>query len=712
MPEESITINFFLYCMFESKTIYGKIRTLLVTVGSVFIFLFLILVFYKSKMEKQIVESTEEQFSNEVNSLFKLNSAFMIRTVGFYSFWDDFIEAIDRNDKKWIAENITIISYYHFDYICVYNTKFEIVQELSSDEFLPKGVIPKDAVISLNKTRFSHFYFMSPDGLLEVSAASVHPTNDPDHNKTEPAGYLIFARKLDQRILAELETISGSKIDVFSVNDPIPEPAKESIHAVINLPAWNGKDISRIVFTRKMNLNFAATDNILLLILAFVIIALLILNTVSSQWINKPLKLVTRILETDDHQSILALKKAPAEYGTIGSLFEEYVLQKEELKKAKEKAEESDRLKSAFLANMSHEIRTPMNAIVGFSELIEFETDQVKKHQYVKIIQNSSANLLNLIVGIVDLSKIEVGAMQLNYTDFAVSEIFNELKEIYNIELIKREKSGIHLDYDLPDGDIQMHSDPYRIKQIISNLIGNSVKFTTAGKITFKCQKIKNELIFSVSDTGTGIPEKDQTKIFERFIKFDYFGMNNEGTGIGLSLVEKLVSLFAGRIWLKSSFGDGSTFFFSIPFVPPSTSFPPISLSNLHKRYVGKISNSRKTILVVEDDKESTLLIHEILRSLDVEIHHVSDGKEAVDFIKMNPETDLVLMDMKLPFMNGDEASIAIRKINPNICIIAQTANAMLGDKEKALNAGCNDYITKPLESKKLQELVTAYLQN
>ena len=162
-------------------------------------------------MEKQIVESTKTQFSNEVNSLFKLNSAFMIRTVGFYSFWDDFIKAIEKNDKKWIADNITIISYYNFDYICVYNPNFEIVQELSSDDFLQKEIIPKDAVISLNKTRFSHFYFKSPDGLIEVSAASVHPTNDPGHNKTEPGGYLVVARKLNQTMLSDLRSSADQK---------------------------------------------------------------------------------------------------------------------------------------------------------------------------------------------------------------------------------------------------------------------------------------------------------------------------------------------------------------------------------------------------------------------------------------------------------------------------------------------------------------------
>lgn len=696
--------------MFKFKTIYGKIRTLLVTVGVVFFILFLVLEFYKSKLENQIKESSKERFSSEVNSLFELNSAFMIRTVNFYSFWDEFVKAINEDNKKWISENITIISFYQYDYICVYNKNFDIVQELSSNEFLPKGIIPMDAVINLNQTRFSHFYLTGPDGLMEVSAASVHPNNDPDHTKTEPSGYLVVARKLDGRMLSELSSISGSTIEVKSSSDPISDAGNKSVYAKIDLPGWDGKIVSKIVFNRKMNFNFSETDNIMLVILAFVIIALLVADLIARKCINRPLKLVTNILETDNHESISELKKAPAEYGNIGCLFEEYVLQKEELKQAKEKAEESDRLKSAFLANMSHEIRTPMNAIVGFSELVEFESDPAKKHQYVKIIQNSSTNLLNLIVGIVDLSKIEIGAMQLSYSNFMISEIFNELKEIYTLELIKREKPDIKLNFYLPASDIFINSDPYRIKQVISNLLGNAVKFTTSGTITFKCAKLDNELIFSVSDTGIGIPEKDQKKIFERFIKFDYHGMNNEGTGIGLSLVEKLVTLLDGKIWLKSTEGKGSTFFFSIPFTAPTSISAPVSLNNFRKKNIKGISEKKKQILIVEDDKESFFLIQEILHPFNFEINHVGDGKDAVEFVKMNPETQLILMDMRLPFMNGDEATAEIRKFNPDVLIIAQTAYAMLGDREKAIEAGCNDYLTKPLESKKLQELVTHLL--
>jgi signal transduction histidine kinase/CheY-like chemotaxis protein len=696
--------------MFNFKTIYRKVQALLLTTGLVFVILFLILVFYKSKLEKQVITSSKEQFSNEINSLFKLNSAFMIKTVNFYTFWDEFVTAINKNDKKWINENITIISFYKFNYICVYNKKYEIVEELSDSKYEPKDIISHEALVDLHSKKFSHFYARVPDGLMEVSAATIHPTSDPGHIKTEPEGYLVVARKLDQQILADLSTISGSKIAVSSQTDNYSNDKNRSISAELSLPGWDGKNIAVIHFDRDLNLNFNATKNIMYIILLFVIVALIVSDIIARRCINKPLKLVTNILKTDNHESITELKKAPAEYGNIGSLFEDYVRQKEELNIAKEKAEESDRLKSAFLANMSHEIRTPMNAIVGFSELIEFETDLLKRSQYVKVIQNSSTNLLNLIVDIVDLSKIEIGAMQMNYSDFLISDLFVELKEIYDVELVKKEKSNIRLSYTLPGNNISTNSDPHRIKQILSNLLGNAVKFTKYGEIKFSCERIKNELIFCVTDTGTGIPEKDQKKIFERFIKFDYEGMNHDGTGIGLSLVEKLVSLLGGKVWVISTYGKGSSFFFSIPFIPAKNDSPNSSVAATQKKTV--TMELRKKILVVEDDKNSVFLIREILRPLNVDIHHIADGREAVEYVRENPDIHLVLMDMKLPNMNGDQATIAIRKFNPGILIIAQTAYAMLGDKQKALDAGCNDYITKPLESKKLVEMIQKLLLN
>jgi len=299
--------------------------------------------------------------------------------------------------------------------------------------------------------------------------------------------------------------------------------------------------------------------------LVFVLLILFTFNTFAQKWVNKPLELVTDILKADNPESISLLKNAPAEFGRIGFLFDEHVKQKNELQEAKERAEKSDKLKSAFLANMSHEIRTPMNSILGFSELLEEETSESLRAQYLKIIQSNGDNLMKLIDDLMDLSKIEVGELTMRLSDFNVAEMFSDLKEIFSNELLKRGKHAVNLNYELPDGNMTIYSDQSRIKQVISNLLTNAVKFTVSGTITFDCRKGDNEFIFSVSDTGTGIPEEDQKRIFERFTKFNYNSLNSEGSGIGLSIVDKIVTMLDGRVWLKSVVGEGSSFYFSIP---------------------------------------------------------------------------------------------------------------------------------------------------
>jgi len=383
-----------------------------------------------------------------------------------------------------------------------------------------------------------------------------------------------------------------------------------------------------------------------------------------------------------------------------------------ELIKSKEKAEESDHLKTVFLANMSHEIRTPMNAISGFSELIEFENDEDKRRQYLKIIQNSSSNLMNLVLDIIELSRIEVGDLNLKYSDCNVHEMFVELNNVFSNELIKREKSDVQLSYILEDKYLTTHSDKNRLRQVMSNLLDNALKFTSKGTIKFTCEKKDDNLIFSVTDTGTGIPAEDQNKIFDYFTKFNYQELNNYGTGIGLSIVEKIVEKLKGRIWFKSVWGEGSSFFFSIPYIKPITDPETEFGQKVHDDSASVAAESRSKILVVEDDKTSFILIKELLKSLNVEIHHVIDGIDAIDFVKINPDTQLILMDVKLPGMNGYDATQAIKQINPGIPVIVQTAHAMLGEREKALSFGCDDYITKPLNLKKLQELVKQYLSN
>jgi len=361
---------------------------------------------------------------------------------------------------------------------------------------------------------------------------------------------------------------------------------------------------------------------------------------------------------------------------------------------------------------MSHEIRTPMNHIVGFSGLIESENDEEKRNKYLQNIKSSSANLLNLINDLIDLSKIEAGDLVIKKSNFSVYEMFNELKDAFALELVKKNKNQVILKYELTETDFIINSDPSRLKQILSNLLSNAIKFTAQGTITICCHQEKNELIFSVTDTGTGIPYEDQKIIFDRFTKFDYQGMNTHGSGIGLSIVKRLIELLKGRIWFNSNVGVGTSFYFSIPAEYSVQAIKPIQISALLTADQNQIPKNQKSILIVEDDKNSLFLIKEFLKPFNLNIQHVGDGDEAIEYIRVNPETKLVLMDIRLPSMGGHEATAEIRKFNTTIPIIAQTANAMLGDKEKALNSGCNDYITKPIDPNKLLSMVGKYLAN
>ena len=372
----------------------------------------------------------------------------------------------------------------------------------------------------------------------------------------------------------------------------------------------------------------------------------------------------------------------------------------------KEKAIKSDKLKSAFLANMSHEIRTPLNAIVGFSSLLETNPDQEKRDNYIKIIQGSSDNLLKLIEEIIDLSKIEAGYLQLDNSNFSLNNLFTELKHTHELDLKKRGKTNVLLQCKIPETDVHIYSDRLRLSQIISNLISNSAKFTTKGEISYSFEKKGKEIIFTISDTGAGIAKEDQSKIFNRFTKLKHEGLNIDGFGIGLSIVEKLIELFNGKIWLDSKIGEGTNFYFSIPYIKPQKEILPAEKT----QNPIKQRASTKSILIAEDDELSSLLLREILSSFNFDIHQVSNGIDAVEFMKQNPNTKLVFMDIKMPKSDGYFATTEIRKLNSKVIIIAQSANALTEDREKALLAGCDNYITKPFESKKKREMLDLYL--
>ncbi len=379
-----------------------------------------------------------------------------------------------------------------------------------------------------------------------------------------------------------------------------------------------------------------------------------------------------------------------------------------ELTHAKEKAEESDRLKTAFLHNISHEIRTPMNAIVGFSSLLtDPELLPEKRKYFADIIGQSCTQLLSIISDIVSMATIEAGQEYIVEKQIDVNFLMQLLHEQF---LLKANKKNIYLKYenDVDDKTANFISDEIKIIQILSNLIGNALKFTQEGGVIFGYNLRRNELEFFVNDTGIGIPVELHQVIFERFRQAEGSAMRQYGgSGLGLSISKAYVELLGGKIWLVSEPGKGSTFFFTIPYKNTEKSLLPEEKSETARDTRGE---THKTILVAEDEDSNYLLLEELLKVLKSNLIRANNGLEAVEICKSNNNIDLVLMDIKMLVMDGFTATRQIRELRPNLPIIAQTAYSEYSEKHKAMESGCNDFISKPFEKDILLSKIREYL--
>lgn len=384
---------------------------------------------------------------------------------------------------------------------------------------------------------------------------------------------------------------------------------------------------------------------------------------------------------------------------------------------AKEKAEESDRLKSAFLANMSHEIRTPMNGILGFAELLkEPGLSGEEQQEYLTIIEKSGARMLNIINDIVDISKIESGLAIANFSEVNIN---SKIEFVYRFFKPETEVKGIQLTYKngLSNGNTIIHTDGEKLYAILTNLVKNAIKFTNSGQIEIGCNLVKENyatsvIEFYVKDTGIGIPKNRQNAVFERFIQADIADSKAyQGAGLGLSISKAYVEMLGGKIWVESEEGKGSTFFFTIPsnFKNQNT-LKVNTFDNFGKENFKGISGiSGLKILIAEDDETSELYLRNILKTFSNDIESAPNGLEAVKICRNTADIDLIMMDIKMPILDGYEATRQIRQFNKKVVIVAQTAFALLGDKETVINAGCNDYITKPIKPEDMQSLIMKY---
>ena len=355
---------------------------------------------------------------------------------------------------------------------------------------------------------------------------------------------------------------------------------------------------------------------------------------------------------------------------------------------AKQRAEESDRLKSAFLANVSHEIRTPLNAIVGFSEVIAHTEGECEREEYLDIVKANSNLLLHLINDILDLSRIESGKMEFIDENIQMDELCEELRQMHQMRI----KNDVKIIFERPAASLTIVSDSHRLRQLYSNLISNAIKYTEKGAITFGYKLKGNMMEGYVRDTGSGIPVEKLNNVFGRFEKLDLL---KQGFGLGLSICKSILDKMGGEIWVESELGVGSCFYFLIPC---NGTFPVAGEQN-------------KPLILVAEDMDCN---YELVKAILEERYSVLRANDGIDVVTKyeSSKPDLILMDVRMPGLDGLSAAGIIRELNPTIPIIATTAFAFETDRGMALAAGCNEYISKPLEAEKLKTMIERCLEN
>jgi len=536
----------------------------LITLLTVFALYFIMYLSYR-----EVSESEKEEFKKEAQALLTVTTTLPDQIVWDYTYWDELVSGIRTNDTDFYSENIsTIPSSFRMDYACVLDSALNKRHEVFSDKVEPENLLPDNIFELFSKGPSVKFFVQTPNGFYKISGASVHPTNDPDHNLYKPTGYLFIGMHLGNDYQQQLSILSGGEVLIKDTSFCVSETKKHHMTTYVDLEGQSGESIGHLILSKKSDALRMMYNGLLITIIVFHLAGLVIwlmLRIFLKRWVVYPLTDINLMLAEEDPVIIEKLTHSSKEYSNIARLFKMHLEQKAELIKSKIKAEESNRLKTSFLANISHEIRTPVNGILGFSELLKLpDNTEEQKAIYLGIIEDNGKKMVKLLNDLIIKSQLDSEQVSPYFSQFNLNEMldfayahFRPKAKRKNLELIAEKK--------FDTSEVNVTSDREMVYFIIISLIKNSILFTNEGKIIFGIDKRDRDLLFYVKDTGIGIPENKKETIFDVFVKAQSnCSTENEGIGLGLPISKSYAELLGGKLWVESIEGEGSSFYFLI----------------------------------------------------------------------------------------------------------------------------------------------------
>jgi signal transduction histidine kinase/ActR/RegA family two-component response regulator len=673
----------------------------------------IIAIHFNSRREQLIIDYNLVELNKRTKAVVKEQEHKIYQVIYDYTYWDPFVEYIQNHDQAWAEENITSIIYsFKLESVWVVDINGGLLFHAFDSTLNEISLkFDKKMLLQLYENRSINYYENTPDGLLMIQGATIHPTNDPG-KLTNPQAYFFMVKRWNDEVIQSVEAISGCKVTrLLNQPDSKIEVKSDSISVMQVMKSWDKQDAGYIVFKTELgviHLLRRITIQMEWLLIVSTIGIFVFLGYLLSHLVTKPLRLVSEIVENEDLSKINLLKKNSKDFERIGLLIEQFVKQKKDLVHAMNLAKASDQIKTEFLNNISHEVRTPLNGIVGASTLLsEPDISQEVRDDMIAIMNESTQRLLRTITQYMDISLLSSDNMPLYPLTTELPALLRPIIDEHKAACHQKQIEWI-VEFPKNFSQIKLLTDKSLVEKILNHLLDNALKFIDKGSIKFSIQIEQSLLVFCVKDTGVGIDQKVKPYIFKNFTQEDTSNLRRyEGSGLGLAICYKAAQLLGGEIWFDSEKGKGTEFFFALPYNDDSLILETdVNLSQTKHNMVNQL------VLIAEDDDSNYLILDKIIhRYFNVDIARALNGIEAIDYCRKNTVPCLILMDIKMPLMDGHEATRIIKQQFPDVPIIAVTAYGLSGDEHNALESGCDDYISKPINSKILLDKLEKYLE-